>query len=175
MRKTGKGKAAMVMPEPCFENRTPSGPELGELMERVAQGDQGAFCAVYEAVASRVFGIVASVVRNRAQSEEAAQEVMIDLWRQAARYRSDRGSVMTWVATLAHRAAVPGAPHPMPGERCARRADGTGHADVLRVADDPGPGRRGPGRADRQGKKVAVTARTRDLMPLVARPTRDGT
>ncbi|MER7955728.1 ECF RNA polymerase sigma factor SigK [Streptomyces sp. NPDC096030] len=75
-------------------------------MQQVAHGDKQAFSVLYDAVASTVFGIVLRVVRDRAQSEEVAQEVMIDLWRQAARYRPEAGSVTSWVATIAHRRAV---------------------------------------------------------------------
>ncbi|MEU9237243.1 ECF RNA polymerase sigma factor SigK [Streptomyces subrutilus] len=79
---------------------------LAEVMQKVAHGDKQAFSALYDALAPMVFGIVVKVVRDRAQSEEVAQEVMIDLWRQAARYRPDAGSVSTWAATIAHRRAV---------------------------------------------------------------------
>ncbi|MBP2356029.1 RNA polymerase sigma-70 factor (ECF subfamily) [Kribbella aluminosa] len=54
----------------------------------------------------RVFGLVRRVVRNPAQSEEVAQEVMIDLWRTANRYDPARGSVHSWILTIAHRRAV---------------------------------------------------------------------
>lgn len=80
--------------------------DLAEVMQQVAHGDKQAFSVLYDAVASTVFGIVLRVVRDRAQSEEVAQEVMIDLWRQAARYRPEAGSVTSWVATIAHRRAV---------------------------------------------------------------------
>nr|WP_278193403.1 ECF RNA polymerase sigma factor SigK [Streptomyces sp. MMS21 TC-5] len=80
--------------------------DLTNVMQEVAHGDKEAFSALYDALAPMVFGIVVKVVRDRAQSEEVAQEVMIDLWRQAARYRSDAGSVTTWAATIAHRRAV---------------------------------------------------------------------
>ncbi|MFD5325554.1 ECF RNA polymerase sigma factor SigK [Streptomyces sp. NPDC127092] len=80
--------------------------DLTDVMQRVAQGDKQAFSSLYDALAPLVFGIVLKVVRNRAQSEEVAQEVMLDLWRQAARYRPDAGSVTTWAATIAHRRAV---------------------------------------------------------------------
>ncbi|MFB7585207.1 ECF RNA polymerase sigma factor SigK [Streptomyces hydrogenans] len=80
--------------------------DLTETMGKVARGDKQAFSALYDALAPLVFGIVVKVVRDRAQSEEVAQEVMIDLWRQAARYRPDAGSVQTWAATIAHRRAV---------------------------------------------------------------------
>ncbi|MFD9339894.1 ECF RNA polymerase sigma factor SigK [Streptomyces sp. NPDC060028] len=95
-----------MRPQPRFGGREQTGPDLAELMARVAQGDEAAFGALYDAVAGTVLGIAVKVVRDRAQSEEVAQEVMIDLWRQAARYRPERGSVSTWVATLAHRRAV---------------------------------------------------------------------
>lgn len=80
--------------------------DLAEVMEKVAHGDKQAFSVLYDGLAPLVFGIVVKVVRDRAQSEEVAQEVMIDLWRQAARYRPDAGSVTTWAATIAHRRAV---------------------------------------------------------------------
>ncbi|WP_405942708.1 ECF RNA polymerase sigma factor SigK [Streptomyces sp. NBC_00207] len=80
--------------------------DLAELMQRVARGDKEAFSALYDALAPMVFGIAIRVVRDRAQSEEVAQEVMLDLWRRAARYRPDSGSVNTWAATIAHRRAV---------------------------------------------------------------------
>ncbi len=80
--------------------------DLTDVMRQVARGDKQAFSALYDALAPLVFGIVLKVVRDRSQSEEVAQEVMIDLWRQAARYRPDAGSVRTWAATIAHRRAV---------------------------------------------------------------------
>ncbi|MGW1776332.1 ECF RNA polymerase sigma factor SigK [Streptomyces sp. NPDC002104] len=89
-----------------FEGADAGGPRLEEVMERVAHGDKEAFGVLYDAVAGTVFGIAVKVVRDRAQSEEVAQEVMIDLWRQAARYRPEQGTVMTWVATISHRRAV---------------------------------------------------------------------
>ncbi|AWK11983.1 RNA polymerase subunit sigma [Streptomyces spongiicola] len=84
----------------------PAEPRLDETMRRVACGDKEAFTALYDAVADTVFGIVLKVVRDRAQSEEVAQEVMIDLWRRAPRYDPGKGSVHAWAAMLAHRRAV---------------------------------------------------------------------
>ncbi|WP_031006058.1 ECF RNA polymerase sigma factor SigK [Streptomyces sp. NRRL F-5727] len=86
--------------------RSTVAPDLPAVMEQVALGDKNAFSALYDALAPMVFGIVLRIVRDPAQSEEVAQEVMIDLWRQAARYRSDAGSVSAWAATIAHRRAV---------------------------------------------------------------------
>lgn len=84
----------------------PSAPELSELLGEVAKGDHEAFAAVYDAVAGPVLGLVRSVLRDPAQSEEVAQDVLVEVWRQAPRYRNDRGSAMAWVMTMAHRRAV---------------------------------------------------------------------
>ncbi|MGW7459705.1 ECF RNA polymerase sigma factor SigK [Streptomyces sp. NPDC054797] len=98
----------MNQPTPFNPGRSaePARSDLSDVMQKVAHGDKQAFSALYDALAPLVFGIVVKVVRDRAQSEEVAQEVMIDLWRQAARYRAEAGSVTTWAATIAHRRAV---------------------------------------------------------------------
>ncbi|MGH3328330.1 MAG: ECF RNA polymerase sigma factor SigK [Streptomycetales bacterium] len=79
---------------------------LEELLERVARGDEDAFGAVYERIAGPVLGLVRRVLRDPAQSEEVAQEVLVDVWRTAARFDLGRGTAMAWVMTLAHRRAV---------------------------------------------------------------------
>ncbi|MFJ1706283.1 ECF RNA polymerase sigma factor SigK [Kitasatospora sp. NPDC088346] len=84
----------------------PQGDELQELVAKVAVGDHDAYRTLYRAVVGRVFGIVRRVLRDEAQAEEVAQEVMLDVWRTAARYRPERGEVIPWVLTMAHHRAV---------------------------------------------------------------------
>lgn len=95
------------MKEAVYIGANPSSePDLAELVQRVALGDQDAFAALYDSVASPVHGVVRSVLRDRAQSEEVAQEVLVEVWRTAPRYRPDRGTPVNWILTLAHRRAV---------------------------------------------------------------------
>ncbi|MBT2493516.1 ECF RNA polymerase sigma factor SigK [Streptomyces sp. ISL-96] len=75
-------------------------------MEKVAQGDRDAFTGMFHAVSEPVFGVVCGVLRDRAMSEEVSQEVLVEVWRTAPRYNPGRGSVITWVLTMAHRRAV---------------------------------------------------------------------
>ncbi|MEV0932267.1 ECF RNA polymerase sigma factor SigK [Streptomyces phaeochromogenes] len=88
-------------------SRNPSaGPDLQELVSRVALGDEDAFAGVYDAVVSPVTGVVRAVLRDQAQSEEVAQEVLVEVWRTSPRYRPDVGTAINWILTLAHRRAV---------------------------------------------------------------------
>lgn len=80
--------------------------DLAGLLARTARGDADAFALVYDAVAGMVYGLVLRVVRDPAQSEEVTQEVLLEVWRQSARYDATRGPVRAWIATMAHRRAV---------------------------------------------------------------------
>jgi len=80
--------------------------DLAACLRLVARGDEDAFDAVYDQVAASVFGIVRRVVRDPAQSEEVTQDVLLEVWRNAAKFDSGRGSATAWVMTLAHRRAV---------------------------------------------------------------------
>lgn len=97
----------MSVEEPVFIGPRPvRQPDLEVLVEDVARGDTDAFGLLYDAVAASVLGVARAVLRDVAQSEEVAQEVMVEVWRTAPRYRPDRGTALNWILTLAHRRAI---------------------------------------------------------------------
>jgi RNA polymerase sigma-70 factor (ECF subfamily) len=73
---------------------------------RVADGDQAAFAGLYDLLAPSVYGVVKRVLRDPSQAEEVTQEIFVEIWKQAARFDVERGSVRTWAVTIAHRRAV---------------------------------------------------------------------
>jgi len=79
---------------------------LDDLLHRVARGEAAAFELLYDRIVGSVFGVIRRVLRDPAQSEEVAQEVLVEVWRTATRFDDDRGSASTWIHTMAHRRAV---------------------------------------------------------------------
>ncbi len=79
---------------------------LHEVFERVRQGSEEAFAEFYDMTSARVHGLILSVIRAPDLAAEVTQEVYVEVWRQAARWAPEKGSVRAWMNTIAHRRAV---------------------------------------------------------------------
>lgn len=76
------------------------------LLARSCGGDEDAFATLYTRCFGRVFESARSVLRDRAQSEEVAQEVMLEVWQNASKFDSGRAQVSTWLEVIARRRAI---------------------------------------------------------------------
>ena len=79
---------------------------LRDLVQRSSTGNEAAFAQLYDLTSSRLYGLVLRVLRGPDLAAEVVQEVYLEIWRRAAEYRDESGSVMAWMCTIAHRRAV---------------------------------------------------------------------
>jgi RNA polymerase sigma-70 factor (ECF subfamily) len=80
--------------------------ELATQLSRVALRDRRAFARLYELASPKLFGIALRILRDRADAEEALQEIFIKVWQRAERYDLDQSSPMTWLSAIARNHAI---------------------------------------------------------------------
>lgn len=76
------------------------------LLQRVARGERAAATACIEAYSGLVWSLARRHLCNRADAEDAVQDIFMQLWRQAGRFDPDRGEEATFVSMLARRRLV---------------------------------------------------------------------
>jgi len=74
--------------------------------ERLMRRDGEALGEVYDQYASFVYGLALRVIGDRHAAEDVSQDVFIALWERPAAFDPARGSLRTWLGTLAHRRSV---------------------------------------------------------------------
>lgn len=77
-----------------------------EVLARIARGETGAVAELYDSHGAQVFSLVLRIVENVALAEDLVQDVFVRVWRSAASYRPELGSVQTWLLAIAHHRAV---------------------------------------------------------------------
>jgi RNA polymerase sigma-70 factor (ECF subfamily) len=89
---------------------SPGNPEEQELLRvlvaRTARGDELAYEQLYDLLSATVYGVCRRVLRDPAESEEVAQEVLLEIWRTASRYDPSRAGVRSWAVMISHSRAV---------------------------------------------------------------------
>ncbi|WP_336623649.1 sigma-70 family RNA polymerase sigma factor [Marinovum sp. 1_MG-2023] len=110
--------------------------DLDDLLARVSMADRKAFSALYSATSAKLFGLCLRILRDRAQAEDALQEVYVKIWQRAEAYQPGRVRPMTWLITVARNHAIDVLRRNRAGEG---RADGDESLIDRLESPDPGP------------------------------------
>lgn len=76
------------------------------LVARVTDGDRAALESVFDRYADAVKSVAARVLRDEGLAEDVVQETFIQFWNAPERFQAERGSLRTYLVTIAHRRAV---------------------------------------------------------------------
>lgn len=107
------------------------GDEISGLILRVSLRDRRAFDHLYQATAPKLFGTCLRILRNRAEAEEAVQEVFVKIWLKADRFSVTGQSPMSWLIAIARNQAI---------DRLRARREATGGIDDAALdIRDPAP------------------------------------
>ena len=77
-----------------------------KLVEAIAQRDQRALYLLYEQTHRVVFTLILRITVNRETAEEVTIDVFHDVWRKAATYDPEDGSVVGWIMNQARCRAI---------------------------------------------------------------------
>lgn len=80
--------------------------ELLALMPRIVSGDQRAFESFYKKLQGRAHGLVRRIVPDAHAIDDVLEDAFWQVWRDAARYAPERGSVQAWFMTICRSRAL---------------------------------------------------------------------
>lgn len=80
--------------------------DIGDLISRCSLRDRAAFNTLYQRTSAKLFGVVLRILKNRAEAEEAIQEVYIKIWQRADRFVAGQYSPISWLMAIARNHAL---------------------------------------------------------------------
>src|SRR6185312_6720492 len=85
---------------------SPPSMEIADLIARCALRDRQAFSDLYQRTSAKLFGVSLRILRDRAEAEEALQEVYVKIWQRADRYAAGGYSPISWLVAIARNHAL---------------------------------------------------------------------
>ncbi len=123
------------------------------VLERLAQGDPNALQEAMRAYGGLVWSLALRFCRERADAEDAVQEIFTDLWKSAHRFDAGRASERVFISMIARRRLI---------DRL-RRERRRGEVEA-RVAAEPSTERQQPGDSGERGWDAELATRAIDRL-----------
>lgn len=102
---------APLIPAQLIDLRQYVPPEIDQSQEtdlarRLAGGDEDALRDVYERFSRPVFGLLLRYLGERPAAEDVQQQVFTEVWQKASAYDPARGSMLSWIMSIARSRAI---------------------------------------------------------------------
>ena len=79
---------------------------VADLITKCSAGDRAAFRTLYRVSSAKLMGVLLRMLGERAEAEDALQEVYTRVWLRAGRYDPAKGRGMTWLIAIARNLAI---------------------------------------------------------------------
>ena len=103
------------------------------LVHAIAAGDQRALLTLYEQAYRIVYTLSVRIVNDRQAAEEITLDVFHDVWRRAAKYDPDDGSVVGWIMNQTRSRAI----DRLRFEQRKKRVNPSGETVTAAATEDP--------------------------------------
>lgn len=81
-------------------------PDISKLIVRTSMKDRAAFDVLYRQTSAKLFGVCLRVLNDRADAEEALQEVYVKIWTKADRFAVSELSPISWLVAVARNHSI---------------------------------------------------------------------
>jgi RNA polymerase sigma-70 factor, ECF subfamily len=76
------------------------------LIRRILNGDETALGALYDRYGGLVYSVANRILRDTGAAEEVLQDIFHQIWRTAARFDFERGSLTAWLLVMARSRSI---------------------------------------------------------------------
>ncbi|WP_315920636.1 sigma-70 family RNA polymerase sigma factor [Mesorhizobium sp. SP-1A] len=105
--------------------------DIAKLIVRTSLRDRAAFDSLYRQTSAKLFGVCLRVLGDRAEAEDALQEVYVKIWTKADRFAISELSPISWLVAIARHHSI---------DRIRARRAPAADIDTVLEAIDPAPG-----------------------------------
>jgi RNA polymerase sigma-70 factor (ECF subfamily) len=135
------------------------------LLERVARGDETALSTLYDRYAGSLYALAGRITGDRADAEEVVLDAFQQAWRDAERFRQERGSVAAWLTMICRSRALDLVRARGRRDRAVNRAGSATPEDAVAMGRGPDP----TGQAVEGGERHRMIAAALEGLPPVQR------
>jgi len=93
-----------------------------ELIQRIANGDQTAFAALYDRLSPILYSMALRMMNDAIEAEDVLQDGFVYIWQRANTFDASRGSPISWAITIVRHKAIDRLRVRLRGERLRERA-----------------------------------------------------
>jgi RNA polymerase sigma-70 factor (ECF subfamily) len=105
--------------------------DISKLIVRVSMRDRAAFDLLYRQTSAKLYGACLRILNDRAEADEALQEVFVKIWTKADRFAVSDLSPISWLVAVARNHCI---------DRIRARRPAADDIDAAVEVADPAPG-----------------------------------